>query len=179
LYITTNGTDISGIIPFADKFERLEITVSVDNINEKFELERYGAKWDNVANNIQQLISLPTVKIGISTVVSIQNVYYIPEFLDWINSINVDSTYFYYISDPKYQSISKLTPNAKKLVLGKLTAIHNHKHQAHINDIVEIINVSLGSDGQEFVNQMKRLDQIRNQDFSKTHPEIAKAMGYE
>ena len=179
LYITTNGTDISSIIPFADKFKRLEITVSVDNINEKFELERYGAKWDNVANNIQRLISLPTVKIGISTVVSIQNVYYILEFLDWINSINVNSTYFYYISDPDYQSINKLTSTAKKLVLDKLTAIHNHKYQSHIDDIVEIINISPGSDGLEFVKQMKRLDQIRNQDFSKTHPEIAKAMGYQ
>jgi hypothetical protein len=36
-----------------------------------------------------------------------------------------------------------------------------------------------GSDGIEFLEKMQRTDAYRKQNFKDTHPEIARAMGYE
>ena len=48
-----------------------------------------------------------------------------------------------------------------------------------IDNIIKFIENGPGSDGQEFLYRMKQTDAYRKQNFMDTHPEIAKAMGYE
>jgi hypothetical protein len=50
--------------------------------------------------------------------------------------------------------------------------------QTFIQTAIDVINSARLSDGDEFCKYMKNLDHIRNQDFSRTHREIAIAMGY-
>ena len=47
------------------------------------------------------------------------------------------------------------------------------------NEFIKFIENGPTSDGTKFVREMKRLDARRNENFATTHPEIAKAMGYE
>jgi hypothetical protein len=47
-----------------------------------------------------------------------------------------------------------------------------------LRKLAERIRISPGSNGQEFIKNVARLDSVRSQNFSKTHPEIATAMGY-
>jgi hypothetical protein len=73
-----------------------------------------------------------------------------------------------------------MTPAAQELVLNKLkTSFWTTKaYQREIDNIIKFIEQGTGSDGQDFLANMQRTDNYRNQNFVITHPEIAIAMGY-
>ena len=183
-YFSTNGTQYPEILDYVDYFKRLELTISIDNIGKRFELERCNAEWATVEGNLTRMIiqreKFKNLKIDLCITVNIQNVLYLSEILSWVRSVNIDSYYFNYVNTPKYLAITNLTDNGKELVIntlttGKFTTIE----QFDIDATIDIIKNSQGSDGVEFVQQMQRFDRLRNQDFSKTHSDIAKAMGYQ
>jgi hypothetical protein len=181
---STNSTLYPKIIDQAHKFNRLEITVSIDNVGERFELERHGASWEiansNIKKMIQQQKTIKNFKVNLCVTLNVQNVYYLPEILEWIRSMDFNSYYFNFVNYPSYFSITNLTPRAKSQVVDRLNNFNaTEQERKELNSVVEIINSSVGSDGIEFCNVVKRFDLIRNQDFSQTHTDIAKAMGYE
>ena len=111
---------------------------------------------------------------------NIQNVYYLPEICDWISTQTFDHIYFNMLHDPWHMCISKMTAPAQKLVINRLTTHEfSPKHRAEILRIVKFINNGEGSDGKEFLRKMQTTDEYREQSFLDSHPEIAKAMGYE
>ena len=74
-----------------------------------------------------------------------------------------------------------MTPAARELVLNKLktTFWATDSYQQEISNIIQFIENGPGSDGLKFLDKMKQTDAYRKQNFMDTHPEIAKAMGYE
>jgi hypothetical protein len=74
-----------------------------------------------------------------------------------------------------------MTHAAQELVLNKLktTFWKNAKYQEEIDSVIKFIENGTGSDGTEFLFKMQRTDEHRKQNFMDTHPEIARAMGYE
>jgi MoaA/NifB/PqqE/SkfB family radical SAM enzyme len=183
-YFTTNGTQYPNILDYSEYFKRLEITFSVDNVGERFELERCNAIWSNVEYNLNRMIAqrekTKNLSIDLCITVNIQNVLYLPEIFQWVRTVNVDSFYINYVLYPKYLSITNLTTQAQDLVIDRLTSTEfTVKEKSEVTAIIEVIKNSFGADGTEFIKEMKRFDQIRNQDFAKTHTDIAKAMGYE
>ena len=85
------------------------------------------------------------------------------------------------LHSPNHMSIQYMTPAAQELVLSKLktTFWTTHKYQQEIDNVIRFIKNGAGSDGAEFCRQMKQTDAYRKQNFMDTHPEIARAMGYE
>jgi hypothetical protein len=76
--------------------------------------------------------------------------------------------------------IDGLTPVAKRIVIEKLlNGNFMPKHKAEIMRIVKFIENGAGTNGEEFVFKMQQTDRYRKESFLDTHPEIAKAMGYE
>jgi hypothetical protein len=74
-----------------------------------------------------------------------------------------------------------MTQQAKELVLNKLKTVFwtTKQYQQEINNLIKFIENGPGSNGVEFLRQMKQTDTYRKQCFTDTHPEIARAMGYE
>ena len=48
-----------------------------------------------------------------------------------------------------------------------------------MDNVIKFIENGQGSDGKRFLFEMQRTDAYRKQCFTDTHPEIARAMGYE
>jgi MoaA/NifB/PqqE/SkfB family radical SAM enzyme len=174
----TNGTRYEKILDDADQFYRLAITVSIDDINERFELERFGADWLEVESNVDRYISVrdksQSLILGINTTVSIQNVFYLPELLSWLDQKQIDHHHFNVLNFPAHLSVQNLTPTAKNLVLKKLKSCNDNR----LDMIINFVEQSITSDGKEFCLFMKNKDQLRNENFAISHPEIAEAMGY-
>jgi hypothetical protein len=81
---------------------------------------------------------------------------------------------------PQYLSIGEMTDSAKQLVTDKLkSGTFSSKNKQEIDKILDFITKAWSSNGSAFCNKMKELDAIRKENFSETHPEIAKAMGYD
>jgi hypothetical protein len=179
----TNGTQYPAIFDRADEFKRLTITISIDNLGRRFEYERSGSNWASVENNIDRFITSrdknKSLKIGASITVNIQNVFYLPELIAWLNYKKIDHYYYNFLIFPDYMCVDNLTPTAKKLVLEKLkSAVALPADRKKLDYIVNRLQRSSTSDGSAFCQYMREKDLIRNENFSNSHKEIANAMGY-
>ena len=166
-------------------FGRVDIAFSIDNVGERFEYERYGAKWDKANDIIDDLhdlrnLTMPNITTQLCFTINIQNVYYLDELLKWAETKGFDDIYFNMMHSPNHMSVQYMTPAAKELVLNKLktTFWTNNHYQREYDALIKFIEAGTGSDGAEFLFKMKRTDEYRGQDFVDTHPEIAEAMGY-
>lgn len=161
-------------------FGKVKIGFSIDNIEQRYELERNRGKWNEVVANMRKFNRHKTKRFTteVCCTVNVQNVLYLPEFCNWFNGEDFDTLFLNLLHGPDRFSIRSLTPAAKDLVLGKLESHDFGKHQSQVDTFISIIKHSPGSDGQDFVKYMKKLDLQRGQDFAKSHSEIASAMNY-
>ena len=185
IHYNTNGTVMPDELWMWQHFGRVDIAFSIDNVNDRFEYERYGAVWDEVTENIDTIHRLRDQWSNITTqlcfTVNIQNVYYLDELLAWADTKGFNNIYFNMMHSPDHMSVQRMTPDAKELVLNKLKTVFwtSQFYQKEIDSIINFIELGPGSDGQEFMFKMQRTDAHRKQNFTDTHPEIARAMGYE
>tara|TARA_R110000868_G_scaffold17613_2_gene76892 strand:+ start:295 stop:1743 length:1449 start_codon:yes stop_codon:yes gene_type:complete len=177
---TSNGTQpIKEYLPIWENFLETKISFSIDDIKERFEYQRNGAVWNQVEANIRDALDLRSDKflVEIYPTINIQNVYYLPELIEWAHKIGVDSISYSFVHTPTYLSVRHMTTEAKTLVVSKL---ENYKSLHEM--IPTSINLILGSDQlcrqENFLKEMQMRDKERGQDFCKTHAKIAKAMGY-
>jgi radical SAM protein with 4Fe4S-binding SPASM domain len=182
IHYNTNGTVFPEKHYLWKEFKHVEIAFSIDNTGSRFEYERFGAKWYEVQDNIKKITAMKSDKLStqICTTVNIQNVYYLPEIIEWIETQEFDYVYFNMLHDPQHMNISNMTFDAMILVMDKLTSIsYKEEYADEINKILNLVNPNDIHENKEFNNYMKKTDKFRKQKFSDTHPEIAKAMGYD
>ena len=181
IHYNTNGTVLPDSYKLWHHFKHVEVAFSIDNTNARFEYERYGADWSEVQRNIRRFTEMRSAKFStqLCLTVNIQNVYYLPEICRWVEDQIFDHVYFNMLHDPWHMCISRMTADAKELVIDRLTTAEFHpKYRMEILRIVQFIRNGPGSDGQEFLRKMQTTDQYREQSFLTTHREIAEAMGY-
>ena len=174
LHYNSNGSIYPNrLIELWKKFKHIDIQFSIDNVRERFELER-GGSWAEVEANICRLVDLklPNLKISIMPTVNVMNILYLDEVLQWADSLSLPVN-FNYLSTPAEFSIKNLTAQAKKIIIEKLK---NHPRSEVINMLATIQSLP-DSDGKDFVNLSKHFDRIRNQNLLTTHRDIATAMG--
>lgn len=175
LHYNSNGSIYPDhLIEYWKSFKHVDIQFSIDNIGERFELER-GGLWQHVDSNIRSLVelNLPNIKISIMPAISIMNIFYFNELLDWASNLNLKVNPLY-VTTPEGFSLSNITDSAKKLIIEKF----QNSPWPEMQNILNYVKTIPGTNGVEFVKLCKHFDSIRNQNFAKTHPEIAKAMGY-
>jgi MoaA/NifB/PqqE/SkfB family radical SAM enzyme len=158
-------------------FKAVKVGFSVDDMNERFEYQRNGAIWESVVENIKKYSSLrfENLSLEIYPTINIQNVYYLPELLEWALTMNVDTISYGFLHGPEYLSIENLTEEAKKLVIDKLLPYQDRYEMidATINKIKNSKPIQT-----DFLKQMQSRDAERGQNFAAHHSDIAKAMGY-
>ena len=89
LRITTNGTTLNKHFKdVINKFENLEVTFSVDAINETYNYIRTNANWYKTSDQIENFMNERTdAKFGFNVVMSPWNVFSLNELLDWFAEI--------------------------------------------------------------------------------------------
>jgi MoaA/NifB/PqqE/SkfB family radical SAM enzyme len=185
IHYNTNGTQWPDAHELWKHFKRVDIAFSIDNIDKRFEYERYGAHWTEVTENIRKFHELrdqnpAKITTQVCMTVNVQNVYYLEELCNWVNTQTFNDHYFNMLHDPKHMCIDNLTVEAKQVVIEKLrSGTFTPKHRAEISRIIKFIEQGQGSSGEEFLFKMQQTDSYRKQNFYSTHPEIARAMGYQ
>lgn len=184
IHYNTNGTVWDNeLTQVWQHFKSVEIAFSIDNINQRFELERNGAKWHEVCENINQAKVLRTqsknIRLQVCMTINIQNVYYFDQLSRWAMEQGFDMVYVNMLHDPPHMNIGRMTPRARDLVLDKLKTAEFHPRMINeVQGLINFISNGSGSNGSEFCEFMKRIDSNRDENFKNTHPEIAEAMGY-
>lgn len=175
---STNGTFYSDkFFDIWDQFKEVKLSISVDDLHERFEYQRNSADWKLVENNVKKFKNKisNTFSIDIFPTVNIQNIYYLPELLDWATSLGLH-TQFNILEVPSQLSIDYLPLTARIGIIDKLST---HTHNTQIATLIDKLkNMTYDGTNQEFLDYTKKLDQERQQSFTITHTEIAKLMRY-
>jgi len=172
----TNGTVYSNkFFDYWKHFKEVKLSFSIDNIGKRFELERNGASWDTVCENIARFNAKTSAKFktDVYPTVSLLNVYYLPEFLSWADVQNFSQPpSFNMLSDPDYFAINNLSVNVKKIVTKKLLG------HSRLLSIVDYMNQN-GKDLTDVAKTyIRRADQEQAQNFAETHSEFANIIDY-
>jgi MoaA/NifB/PqqE/SkfB family radical SAM enzyme len=160
-------------IKYWPHFRLVDIHFSIDDIGQRFELER-GGNWDEVEKNIISLknLNLPNLKIQIMPTISIMNIYYIDELYDWAQEHNFP-IFVSHVRGKGFE-LENLTCEARNLVIEKYK---NHPWD-EMKKIVESISDAPPGNPNRFIESTKWFDTVREENFSTSHPEIARAMKY-
>lgn len=158
-------------------FEKVDIAFSIDNIGDRFELER-GGSWQEVESNLDNFIKtkLPNMVLSIFATVSIQNIYYLEQLIDWVETKQFNMLTFQPLESPRFLNITAMNKELADLVIDRLYQIDQQKlSKYNLGSFVDLIKNSenLPNSIAQLAEYMLKLDKIRNQNFGQTHPEIA------
>jgi molybdenum cofactor biosynthesis enzyme MoaA len=186
LWYNTNGTifDADYIKPWS-KMNYIELNISIDDIFERFEYQRYPAKFENVVDNIYKYkaMNLDSMEISLYYTVSLFNIFYIDEFLNWnANSLKC-KVRLNLLHFPNNTSIKHLPSAVKEMVKNKIQNIPAESLQFIDSnfDITNIVNYMMNNTGSdkslnEFYNNYKKHDKYRSQNFDLTFDCYHKAL---
>lgn len=175
LGLNTNGSQFDlSIIELLKQFHYVEILLSIDDIGPRFEIQR-GSNWSLIDSNIKNFLKISqeskNFKVQISPTVNVQNILYLNDLIEYARQNDLDILWTY-LDGPAYMNIDYLTPAAKKLVWEK----YHNSDNVELVKIAERVRDSVGSDGKTFIEETKKFDFRRKQNFAKHHSEIYQAM---
>lgn len=158
-------------------FKEVDIAFSIDNIGSRFELER-GGSWQEVDNNLDNFIKykLPNMILSIFATVSIQNIYYLEQLIDWYETKQFNMLTFHLLEKPHFLNITTMNKELSDLVVDRLGQIDQQKsNKYNLVSFIELVKKSenLPDSIAQLAEYMLKLDKIRKQNFGHTHPEIA------
>jgi len=142
----TNGTIYSEkFFDLWNQFKEIKLSFSIDDIGDRFEAQRVGAKWDQVCENIKKYNSHRSGKFitEVFPTVNVQNVYWLPELLAWISTQDFDHTAFNILHQPQSYNIGSLKPQAKLAVIEKLKQYPQHEI---FDSVIQMLNVAKNID---------------------------------
>ena len=98
VHYNTNTTQYPKDPTIWKHFKHVQIAFSVDNTEERFEYERFGANWKTSNRNIKKVHKLREQGYPITTQLcctwNIQNIMYLDEILIWAKGMNFNSIPF-------------------------------------------------------------------------------------
>lgn len=181
LHYNTNGTIWdSKKYDILKEFKSVSIDFSIDGLYDKFHYMRFPAEWEEVLNNMERIKKIEKFNVKICHTVSILNVWYIKEFLDYFSDWGV---YLNIVHGPAHYSVKNLPDSVKNIITEK------YKDFNKADKIINYMNTNKNEypllGGNEFWEEFKRnlegSDNFRGNDYSKTFPEffkILKESGY-
>src|ERR1035437_520701 len=174
----TNGTIYNEkYINVWNKLNRVTINFSIDDIGERFEYQRYPAKWDIVVENLRkykEATDSKKINIIVYITVSLYNIFYLDELISFSKENFRLPIVLNLVHFPKKMSIRHLSSEMKKIVIEKINKINWKDIKVLDNGIKTISDFMMESEGnglQDFIDVTKLHDKYRNQSFEKTFPE--------
>jgi sulfatase maturation enzyme AslB (radical SAM superfamily) len=88
LKITTNGTSINpNFISLLNRFDKLEVTFSVDAIGDTYDYIRTNARWKNTEKNILNFMKSSKCNISFNVVLTPFNIFSLNPLIDWFHDL--------------------------------------------------------------------------------------------
>ena len=166
---------------------RLNIAVSIDEIDERAEYIRSGTNWAKLEDNLRSVVELKNVTLWPSFTVSVYNVFRLPEIIERLISLGVISVRHGYknfhinmLIDPVQMRVSILPVEFCSQIEQKL--------RDYMTDFKQRYNSDLGSmfdyvfeylnrqetpvNADKFLNYSAKLDRIRNESMFNVIPEL-------
>jgi MoaA/NifB/PqqE/SkfB family radical SAM enzyme len=183
--LNTNGTFYSEeVVGLFKKFQKVMLNFSIDDIHERFEYQRDGARFSSVMKNMKKYLSHGGLTLDdqleckICCSVTNMNIFYFPEYFEFLNeNFPGMAVFLNFVFDPWAFSIEILPPEIKKTIRKKLDRVSasfkmSSERTRTIEEMIRYLDNRSDKNFSEFFNVIERHDLYRKQDFSKTFPEF-------
>ena len=152
------------------KFKDIEITCSVDDVDERNSYIRYGSNWETINKNIDKLLE-EKIDVNICQTISFLNYLYLDEFLIWLESKGLQDKFHHNIVyQPDYLSPSILPLHVRNKIHKKFEqSKYKHKLLYLKNIFSNKDNTDKFNKAMEYINL---LDKLRDKNFSKIFSEL-------
>jgi MoaA/NifB/PqqE/SkfB family radical SAM enzyme len=140
----TNGTIYSEkFFDIWQHFKEVKLSFSIDDIEDRFEQQRCGASWVSVCENIKKYNAHKSNNFitEIFPTINTQNVFYIPELLEWAIKQNFDHIYFNMLESPIEYNITSMNLKEKYKIIKKLK--ENNVHDICLS-VIALLENSMG-----------------------------------
>lgn len=186
LRYNTNASTISykdkNIFELWSHFDRVEVSCSIDHYGERAELMRHGTDWPRVESNLRKFRKIENVDFQLNTVFSIFNYQTLPEFYQYMHDrglVNLNNDWYhslYLAVFPDYYS-AKALPAPMKQTAAEHIRSWNPGTGCISRLVGEAISFGEAEDTWDTVkgqlmHNLKRLDNIRNEDVFSVFPEL-------
>ena len=158
-----------------EQFKKVEIFISIDDINERFEYIRFPGNFAEVITNLGYFSKLDKdiFDIGIFQTISIFNIMHMNELTTLISKHFEDIDIHYNMVFTPSHISPKVLP---KRVKEKITAIYGDNPAEHVQRTLSFMN---GEDYPQeeylnFLTQTKNIDRFRKEQFNKVFPKFFK-----
>ena len=184
VHYNTNGTLYpENLTHIWQKFKRVEIALSIDNVGKRFEYERYPADWQQVNNNVRKFEQLKqehsNIDLQLCFTVNVLNVLYLDQLIEWASTVDFDTYHWNMLHGPEEMSIACLPDAAKEKVIDQLEQqTFKPQHQQDVNNVIAMIENGTSSNGTDLLRKLSVTDRYRKQHLSQTHPELAQVLKY-
>ena len=192
----TNGTIYdSELIELWSHFKRVDLFLSFDGIERINKYVRYPALHDTVVTNLKKYNDNAPPNMHFKALYTVQalNIFYIPEFVDWLLSLNLPRIADYYdaktnwddiihtgvLHYPQYLSPKIFPERIKRMVTRKLT---NYKAENEgkikldsLDGLCDLMNSESHTNLlNQFNDYIENIDKLRNLDSKATFHELDK-----
>jgi len=183
LHYNTNGTHfpLEEMQSWKD-FKEINVSFSIDGIDNQFEYMRYPAKWELVNTNMKKFIEVGkefgNIYFNWCITLSVSNIYNLPTIVDYYYQHYHPSglgMYLNLVHSPMYHNIGILPLNIKKIVEDRLNLIPKEYTTAweQIQGIINFMNNTPSNETEfkKFLEITTVSDKYRNQNFKETFKE--------
>lgn len=185
IHYNTNGTQFPKQHEVWKHFKHVQIAFSIDNIEQRFEYERDGAKWSTVNNNIKRFLKMRDegypFSLQLCITWNIQNTYYMQDILTWAKKSGIDDIHFNLMHDPPQYSLANLPEKAYIKHLQRLdrAIVMHSKFANQIRSLKNFMLLDPQIEPEKIIERIRETDKHRGVSFADTHPEVAELLGYE
>lgn len=155
-------------------FREIDLQLSIDGIDQRFEYIRFPASWSKVRHNVDRYLEtvslLHNVRLSVSHTVSAYNIFYLEEFFDWCQCTGLPDPWLGRVHRPEYMRPTVWPEQARAAIAETL---RNSKYQTVKcwYDLVQQENDSVYFD--TFRQMLQKHDAYRSLDFTKIFPEMS------
>ena len=185
----TNMTRLpEDMIPYWEKFERVEFFSSIDGMEDVGHYVRYPAKWSQVEENIRKIDELaPNILLRLLYSVNALNIGHLPDFLRWVKKQNFKKlasvrgiqgfVHPGIVHWPKYLNVKVLPTEYKQWVAQEFQILREEFKEYDFDKYEGVVNLMNSQDWSDQLPQLndyiRALDVSRGTDFFKVFPQLS------
>ena len=157
-------------IKYLSNFKKADVMLSIDGYSDINEYIRWPSKWNRLDQNIKQYTALgnPFI-VGINLTVSVWNIFYIKEILEYFKSYST-FTHFNLVYFPTLQSIRNMPQSLKDKALEQLSQVPGTEVLQNFINLEPSVEYTLEEYQNEILNYTIPLDKSRNLNFKECLP---------
>lgn len=148
---------------------------SIDDIGPRAEYIRYKTDWELVEANIKKFINdLPSWQTDVVPTISILNILYLDNLIDWCNDINVSFKLTNPLNNPNFLSIRNLPMEAKEKIEMNL---QKYKKIRGASDLIKVLQLKPNTKIENIKETLDNMDKLRKTNWKETFPKLVEFIG--